>query len=188
MIKELLLVAAVVPFFYAFMSMLQGRWLGFNGGYMLLIGLIGFGWGLLMLTLFRVIGQEYQRRALVQQMAAVILPHQEAAVRERVIEKILAALLEMDERRRRAYLKAMNEGLVSASDEARAVMTAVMVAQLATLPEAERAPLMRAQAAALGEMQQEARVMRMGDMMSAVSALPDEQRRLMMEGMTALLA
>jgi hypothetical protein len=185
-IKELLLVAAVVPFFYAFMSMLQGRWLVFNGGYMLLIGLIGFCWGLLMLTLFRVIGQEYQRRGLVQQMAAVILPHQASAVRERVIGKLLATLLEMDERRRRAYLKAMNEGLALASDDVRALMTALIVGQLVTLPEEDRSSLVRSQGAALGEMAQQERIERMGDMMGAVSALPDDQRRLMIEEMAAL--
>lgn len=185
-LKELLLVAGIVPSIYAFMSMLTGRWLDFNTGAPLLIGAVGFSWGVLMLTLFRVIAQEYQRRGLVRQMVAVMLPREGLAVRERVIAKMLATLRAMGEHRRQIYLQAMNEGLAVTSAEIRAVMTAAMVRQLAAMPNAERATLMRSQAAALGAMPQQERVMRMGDMMGAVAALSEDQRRLMMGEMTAL--
>ena len=187
LVKEFLLVIGLVPFFYAFMSMLQAQWLGFNSGYMLLIGLVGFWWGVLMLTLFRNIGQEYQRRGILKQMAAVILPHQRPEIRARVMQTMMNALYRMKEPKRIAYLRAMNQGLAAASDEARASMTGAMVDLLVAFPEHQRLALMRTQAAALGGMPQQERVVRMGDMMSAVSQLPDDQRRLMMETMASML-
>ena len=186
-IKEVLLVASLVPFFYAFMSMLQGEWLGFNSGYMLLIGLIGFLWGVLMLTVFRVIGQEYQRRGILKHMAAVILPRQRPEIRVRVMQKMMDALNRMKDAKRETYMKAMNEGLASAPDDVRALMTGTMVNLLVSSPDTKCMTLMRTQAAALGKMPQHERVMRMADMMGAVSELPEEQRRMMMERMASLL-
>lgn len=186
-IKEVLLVIGLVPFFYAFMSMLQGRWLEFNSGYMLLIGLVGFWWGVLMLTLFRTIGQEYQRRGILKHMVAVILPHQRPEIRARVMQKMMNALYRMKEPRRITYMRAMNQGLATASDEVRALMTGTMVDLLLAFPEEQRVALMRTQADALSGLPQQERVVRMGDMLSAVSRLPDDQRRLMMETMASIL-
>ncbi len=186
-VKEVLLIVSLVPFFYAFMSMLQGRWLGFNSGYMLFIGLIGFWWGVLMLTLFRVIGQEYQRRGILKHMAAVILPHQQPEIRVKVMQKMLDALYQMKDAKRMAYMKAMNEGLASAPEEVRTLMTGTMVSLLVDSAEAQRMTLMETQAASLGKMSQQERVVRMADMMGAVSQLPEEQRRMMMEKMASML-
>jgi predicted sugar kinase len=110
---------------------------------MLAIGIPFFLWGLIVLIPFRVLGQINQRRALVQQMAAVVLPAQTPEVRRTVLTKVMHALAEMPGEQRLNYMRAMQEAINEQPEEVRQVMTDTRVEILAELPSDKRRVLMQ---------------------------------------------
>jgi len=148
-IKEALFVAGFLPLFLGFMLLIEGRFGAWNPWPQWLIGLLFFAWGLVMLVPLRVVAQVNQRRAVIQQMAAVILPGYEEDVRRRLLGKMLAGLAALPEGPRRQYMTAMREALDEAPEETRQVMTQAVLAALADLSSDERRVCMRTMDAVL---------------------------------------
>ncbi|MER3458371.1 MAG: hypothetical protein C4309_06850 [Chloroflexota bacterium] len=108
------------------------------------IGLPIFLWGIAVLVPFRVLAQVHQRRAIVKQMAAVILPHETAEARHRMLRRVMAALAEMPEAQRLAYMREMQAALNVAPEGVRQLMTAARMAVMAELPAVQRRTLIAA--------------------------------------------
>lgn len=187
-LKQLLLVAGIVPLFYGFMSILIGDLRGLNTGPTAYVGLVFFFWGLLVLIPFRVLIQINQRGAILSQMVAVILPSFAPEERERLLWKMMNALCDTTESVRLRALQAMLEGLAAAPEEVRRLMTAARVSLLVRLPPEKRKKLVRSSASALGRMRREERVASIADMMAAAAELPQKERRLMMDEMAAVMS
>ncbi len=152
-VKSVLLVVGLMPMFYGFMSLLHldpmhigagvgglrrpGNWAG-----LWWIGGPFFLWGLIVLIPFRVVGQIHQRHALVQQMAAVILPAQTPEVRRAVLTKMMHALADMPEAQRLKYMRAMQEAISDQPEDVRRVMTIACMEVMAELPAGHRRRLM----------------------------------------------
>ncbi|MBI2325064.1 MAG: hypothetical protein HYU87_08920, partial [Chloroflexi bacterium] len=149
------------------------------------VGLALVAWGVVVLLPFRVLAQHEQRRALVAQMAAVILPTFEPEERERALRRILAHLAQMSLRRASRYIHAMLEGLDAAPARTRALMARDRVRILAGLPEDDRDHLIACMQRALGKCDEPVRVRAMADTMAAVADLPEGARRSFIERMTA---
>lgn len=149
------------------------------------VGLALAAWGVVVLVPFRVLAQHEQRRALVAQMAAVLLPSFEPEERERALRKILAHLAQMSARRASRYVHAMLEGLDAAPAPTRALMAGERVRILAALPEDDRDHLIACMQRALAKCDEPVRVRAMADTMAAIAALPEEARRSFIERMTA---
>jgi hypothetical protein len=141
-LKELLYVPGVVTLIPGLMLLIEEHFGQLNKGAMLAVGIPFFLWGLAMVTGFRVLAQINQRRAIVQQMAAVVLPAQTPEVRRKVLTKILNALCEMKESQRLFYMRAMQEAIGQASEAVREVMTRDRLACLAALPPEKRRTIM----------------------------------------------
>lgn len=187
-VKEAILIAGLIPLVYGFMSMLLSDLRPLNSGPTLAIGIGSVAWGITVMTVFRVIAQVYQRRAIMGQMTAVILPSQSEQAREKVMTRVMTALTEFPAALRKTIMKTMIQALSAASPDVRAAMTGTRVRILAELPLHQQQLLMRAQAEALGELDSNSRVQTMSEMMTAVSQLPAEKRRGIMEQMSALMA
>jgi len=152
-VKSVLLVVGLVPMFYGFMSLLHldlmhigagvgglrhpGNWAG-----LWWIGGPFFLWGLIVLIPFRVLGQVNQRRAIVEQMAAIVLPAQTPAVRRNFIRQMMHALAEMPEPERLDYMRAMQEAISAQPEDVRQVMTDARMEIMAELPSDQRRTLM----------------------------------------------
>lgn len=137
-IKEILFVVGFLPLFVGFMLLVGGPFGQWNPWPHAVIGLLFLVWGLVMLVPLRVVAQIRQRRALVQQMAAVILPAYPADIRQRLLTKMLAGLATLGEPERYRYLRAMREGLNDAPEETRQIMTQAVLAALAELSRDDR--------------------------------------------------
>ncbi|GBD08760.1 hypothetical protein HRbin22_01001 [Candidatus Thermoflexus japonica] len=153
-VKQILLVIGLVPMFYGLMSILHldpmhlqrgvgglrhpGNWAGLWG-----IGGPFILWGLIVLIPFRVLGQINQRMALVQQMAAIVLPAMEVEDRRRILVRIMSALAEMPEASRRDLMRAMLEALREQPEPVRVTMAVARMEAMAVLPEPQRITLMR---------------------------------------------
>lgn len=142
-IKESLFVVGFLPLFIGFMLLVGGPFGQWNPWPHAVIGILFFVWGLVMLVPLRVIAQIRQRRAIVQQMAAVILPAYPADIRHRLLTKMLAGLATLPEHQRFQYLQAMREALNEAPGETREVMTQAVLTALADLSSDERRSCMR---------------------------------------------
>ncbi len=149
------------------------------------VGLALVAWGVFVLVPFRVLAQHEQRRALVAQMAAVILPSFSPDARERALRKVLAHLAQMSARRASRYVQAMLEGLDAAPAPTRALMARERVRILAALPEEDRDHLIACMRRALGKCDDAVRIRAMADTMAAVAGLPEAARRSFVERMTA---
>jgi hypothetical protein len=141
-IKELLYVPGVVTLIPGLMFLIEAHFGQLNKPSMLAVGIPFFLWGLAVVTIFRVLAQVNQRRAIVQQMAAVVLPAQLPEVRINVISKILNALCEMPEKQRLFYMRAMQEAISQAGESVREVMTRDRLACVAALPADRRRTIM----------------------------------------------
>lgn len=142
-IKEGLLVVGLLPLLGGFMLLVGGPFGRWNPWPHAVIGLLFLLWGLVMLLPLRVIAQIRQRRAIVQQMAAVILPAYPADVRQRLLSTLLAGLATLREGERYRYLRAMREALNDALEENRQLMTQAVLAALVELSSDERRACMR---------------------------------------------
>lgn len=142
-IKELLYVPGVVALVPGLMLLIEVHFGELNRGPMLAVGIPFFLWGLVCVTGFRVLAQVNQRRALVQQMVAVVLPAQLPEVRRRVLRKVMGALAEMPEGQRLFYARAMEEALAQAPEDVRELMTEARLGVLAELPPEKRRTLIR---------------------------------------------
>jgi hypothetical protein len=141
-IKELLYVPGVVALVPGVMFLVEEHFGEFNKPSMLAVGIPFFLWGLLCVTAFRVLAQVNQRRALVQQMVAVVLPAHPPEVRRKVLRKMVASLAEMPERQRLFYIRAMQEALAEAPEEVRSLMGRERLEALAELPPDKRRTVM----------------------------------------------
>jgi hypothetical protein len=153
LVKSVLLVVGLVPMFYGLMSLLHldpmhigagvgglrhpGNWAG-----LWWIGGPFFLWGLIVLIPFRVLGQINQRRAIIQQMAAVVLPAQTPEVRRIFLRKMMDALAGMPEAQRLEYMRAMQEAINEQPEDVRQVMTVARMEVMAELPAEQRRRLM----------------------------------------------
>lgn len=152
------------------------------------VGLALVAWGVAVLVPFRVLAQHEQRRAIVAQMAAVLLPSFDPEARERVLRRILSHLAWMSTRRAGGYMHAMLEGLDSAPAATRALMARERVRILAALAPGDRDHLVAYMAHALARCDDAQRVRAMADTMAALAELPAEQRRPIVAKMSALLS
>lgn len=141
-VKELLYVPGVLALVPGVMLLVEPHFGKLNRGPMLWVGLPFLVWGIACVTAFRVLAQVNQRRALVQQMVAVILPAQPPEARRKVLRKVLRALAEMPERQRRFYLQAMQEALAQAPEEVRDLMARERLEALTELPPDKRRTVM----------------------------------------------
>jgi len=141
-IKELLYVPGVVALVPGVVFLVEEHFGEFNKPSMLAVGIPFFLWGLLCVTAFRVLAQVNQRRALVQQMVAVVLPAHPPEVRRKVLRKMVASLAEMPERQRLFYIRAMQEALAEAPEEVRSLMGRERLEALAELPPDKRRTVM----------------------------------------------
>ncbi len=148
-LKQILLIVGFLPLFLGFMFLIEGHFGEWNPWPQWLIGVIFFAWGLVLLVPLRVVAQLNQRRAIVQQMAAVILPAYPEEVRHRLLVKMLAGLATLPESQRRRYLGAMRQALDETPEEVRQVMTQAVLAALADLSSDERRTCMRTMDAVL---------------------------------------
>jgi hypothetical protein len=137
-IKELLYVPGVVALVPGVMFLVEEHFGEFNKPSMLAVGIPFFLWGLLCVTAFRVLAQVNQRRALVQQMAAVVLPAHTPEVRRKVLRKVMHALADMPEGQRLFYMHAMQEAIDQAPEEVRELMAEERLAVLVELPPEKR--------------------------------------------------
>lgn len=143
-IKELLFIIGFLPLFYGYMSLIEHHFGMLNKPSMLAIGIPFFVWGLIMLIPLRVIAQRNQRRAIVEQMATVILPAQPPQIRRKVMTKIMEGLATCPEATRLSIMRAMREALEKyTDDETRKIMTASQMECLAGLPDERRKILMK---------------------------------------------
>lgn len=154
-VKEVLLVVGLIPLYYGLMSLLHmddmhlGAGVGglrtfSNAALIWPIGLPIFLWGVAVLIPFRVLAQIYQRRAIVQQMASVILPHEPPEARQRILRQVMAALAEMRESQRLEYMRAMQGAINEAPEDVRQLMTEARMTAMAELPAEQRRTLMAA--------------------------------------------
>ncbi len=148
-IKQVLFIVGFLPLFLGFMFLIEGHFGEWNPWPQWLIGVVFFAWGLVMLVPLRVVAQLNQRQAIVQQMAAIILPSYPEEVRHRLLVKMLAGLAALPDSQRRRYLKAMRQALDEAPEEVRQVMTQAVLAALADLSSDERRTYMRTMDAVL---------------------------------------
>lgn len=148
-IKELLYVPGVVTLIPGLMFLIEAHFGELNKPSMLAVGIPFLIWGLLVVTAFRVLAQVNQRRALVQQMAAVVLPAQTPEVRRKVLMSILSALCAMPESQRLSYMKAVHEALSAAPEATRALMTSEWLVCATELSSEQRRTLMRTMDAVL---------------------------------------
>lgn len=137
-IKELLYVPGVVTLVPGLMLLIEEHFGALNKPAMLALGIPFFIWGLICVTAFRVLAQVNQRRAIVQQMAGVVLPAQLPEVRRKVLLKVMNALCEMPEPQRLFYMRAMQEAISQASESVREVMTTDRLVCLTELPSERR--------------------------------------------------
>jgi len=137
-IKMLLYVPIPIALVSGIMLLIEEDFGQLNNPWMLAVGTPFFVWGLICVTAFRVVAQVNQRRALVQQMAAVVLPAHLPDVRIKVLTKILNALCEMPEQQRLFYMKGMQEAISQAPEPVRDVMTRDRLTCLAELPSERR--------------------------------------------------
>ncbi len=142
-IKEVLYVPGVVALVVGLMLLIEAHFGELNRGPMLAVGIPFFLWGLACVTGFRVLAQVNQRRALVQQMVAVVLPAHRPEVRHRVLRKVMEALAGMPEGQRLFYMRAMQEALSQVPEEVRDLMTEARLEVLVELPAEARRTLMR---------------------------------------------
>jgi len=142
-IKEVLFVVGFLPLFLGFMLLIEGDFGGWNPWPQWLVGLLFFLWGLAVLLPFRVLAQVNQRRAIVQQMAAVVLPAHRSEVRRRVLLQILPGLATLPEEECVAYMRAMQQALDETPEETRQVMAEDRLWCMAQLPSDVRRTLMR---------------------------------------------
>jgi hypothetical protein len=154
LVKSVLLVVGLVVLFYGFMSILHMDTMHINAGVgglrrpsnwagLWWIGGPFFLWGAIVLTLFRVLGQIAQRRALVEQMATVILPAQAPEVRHAVLLNMMEGLADCPAAQREDYMRVMQAALSAAPQEVRAMMTTLRMECLAELPGEKRRTLMQ---------------------------------------------
>lgn len=152
-VKEVMLVAGLIPLYYGLMSLLHmdamhlQRGVGglrtfSNAALIWPIGLPIFLWGITVLIPLRVLAQVYQRRAIVKQMAAVILPHETPEAHHRMLRRVMTALAEMPEAQRLVYMREMQAALNVAPEGVRQLMTEARMAVMAELPAAQRRALM----------------------------------------------
>ncbi len=141
-IKEVLYVVGVVPLVVGLMLLVESHFGQLNQGPMLAVGVPFVLWGLVCVTGFRVVAQGNQRRALVQQMVAVVLPEHPPEVRRKVLRKVVASLAEMPERQRLFYMRAMQDALAEAPEEVRRLMSQERLEAVAELPADKRRTLM----------------------------------------------
>lgn len=142
-VKEILLVTGLLPLFLGFMLLIEGHFGRWNPWPQWFVGLLFFLWGLAMLLPFRVWAQVNQRIAIVQQMAAVILPAHTPEVRRKVLRSVMEALAVLPERERSRYMQAMQEALAEADVSTRELMTQERLLVMSELPSEERRTLMR---------------------------------------------
>jgi hypothetical protein len=160
LVKSILLVVGLVIMFYGFMSILHMDTMHINAGVgglrrpsnwagLWWIGGTFFLWGVIVLTLFRVLGQIAQRRALVEQMATVILPAQMPEARHAVLLNMMEGLADCPAAQREDYMRVMQAALSAAPQEVREMMTTLRMECLAELPSEKRQTLMQTMDAVL---------------------------------------
>ncbi|WP_448595345.1 hypothetical protein [Thermoflexus hugenholtzii] len=142
-IKELLYVPGIVALVPGVMLLVEGHFGKLNQPPMLAVGIPFFLWGFLCVTAFRVLAQVNQRRALVQQMAAVVLPAMNPEDRRRILIRMMEALAEMPEGQRRDLMRAMLDALRDQLEAVRMAMAVARMEAMAALAEPQRQTLMR---------------------------------------------
>lgn len=147
-IKSILFLVGFLPFLYGFVHIMAARGGAFPRpfpeGLSLTIGLGLLTWGILMESVFRILVQQVQQRAIVEQLVAVVLPRLSGDKRKEIMRSVMESVSHIEEGRRRAFIKAMLEGLDSAPDkEAREKIVATRTQVLAELAEHERKAIMK---------------------------------------------
>lgn len=147
-IKSFLFLVSVIPFFYGFVHVMEAHGGPFPRSFppnslMLGIGLSLLIWGILMESVFRVIVQQVQQQAIVEQMVAVILPRVPEDKRKELMRNVMEAVSQVEEKRRRKFIKAMLRGIQHTPDDMRDKVLQTRMSVLAELPEAQRKIIMK---------------------------------------------
>lgn len=146
-VKAAFLLVGFLWLFYSFLHVMGG--LPFpakpnTAFYPALIGWSLLAWGVLLLGPIRIWAQHNQRLAMLEQMAAVLLPAQTAKKRKEVMLQVMHALGECPDGQRLSYMRTMQRTLNEAPPEVRQMMTELRMECLVELGSGERRKLMAA--------------------------------------------
>ncbi|MBI4278431.1 MAG: hypothetical protein HY660_08230 [Armatimonadetes bacterium] len=141
--KQAIFLGGIIPFLYGFLTFMTGEVRPLNDGASLAVGLACFVWGILVLTVFRVIALRNQRLAVMEQMMDVMLPAFPEPVRRRVMTKNLVAFAGMPEAQRFRLISTMMRILAGMPEETRMLMRGAMMGVMAELPGEQRRRLMQ---------------------------------------------
>jgi len=144
LVKQLLLLAGLIPLFYGFITFMTGQLRPLNSGAALAVGLPCFLWGVLVLGGFRVLAQVNQRRAIMEQMMTMVVPLMEEETRKMVLRKNMEGFAEMPEEDRRRMIRTMLEIFNALPEEKRLIMLKSRLEVMAELPDDTRRVLMQA--------------------------------------------
>lgn len=148
-VKQLLFLVGIVWLLYSFAIVMTGH--PFLRGPLintepapLVLGLVLFGWGILLVGPIRYWAQRNQRLALIGQMAIVLLPAMEPEQRKAVMLQVMDGLAHCSTADRVAYVSAMLDALGRAPEGVSSMMAALRLECLAELPSDTRRRLMAA--------------------------------------------
>lgn len=146
-VKALLFLSGYLPFIYGFAHVMEGSApfpRPLPEGPTLFVGLTLLIWGILMLGPIRIVIQRVQRHALVAQMAAMLLPAMPAPIRKRVLEQVIHALADMDEKQRIDHMRSMQEAIMAAPKETQRLMTQARMEVVSEIPTDKRRRILAA--------------------------------------------
>ena len=106
-------------------------------------------WGILMESVFRIWMQQVQQQAIVEQLVAAILPRLPEDKRRELMLDVMEAISQIEEKRRRAFIRSMLSGIESAPENLRKKISSTRTDVLAELPRAQRKVIMESMDAVL---------------------------------------
>lgn len=148
--KHLLAFGGLGGLAYGFIVTVSGGWFtDFAGGWALAAAIPLLAFALLLLVPGRLLAQHVQRRSLMAQMIATILPNSSEQDRRALMAALLRGDAEAPPKHARRIARAMLATFDGLPGEIRAFMTEERTAVLATLPPETRKRVMRAMDAAM---------------------------------------
>jgi len=152
-IKSLLFLMTFLPFVYGFAHVMTAGTGSFPRpfptGAPLIVGGSLLIWGILMESVFRIWMQQVQQQAIVEQLVAAILPRLPEHKRRKLMLDVMEAISQIEEKRRRAFIRSMLSGIESAPENLRKKISSTRTDVLAELPRAQRKVIMESMDAVL---------------------------------------
>jgi hypothetical protein len=147
--KHLLLLLGLGGLAYGFVTTVTGEWHGFGSGWALGAGIPLLAFAALLLVPGRMLAQHVQRRSLMAQMMATVLPSASERDRRALMAAMLAGVAASPPRHAARIARGMLATFAALPEETRAFMTEERTAVLAALPSETRRRVMRAMDAAM---------------------------------------